>query len=70
MLRAKFKCTEVTTTEDGKIISMTPVTGGSKENEKFFSCTPFGSLEMGIMNPAINDEFVPGEEYFLDFSRE
>jgi len=68
MVRAKFKCTAVKATEDGNIISMVPVTGGSKENESFFNYTPFGELEMGIMNPAIKDEFLPGKEYYVDFS--
>jgi hypothetical protein len=65
-VRAKFVCDEVATTVSGKKVSMSPVTSGSEENESFFKWTPFGKLEMGVVNPDV--EFIPGQEYFIDFT--
>ncbi len=76
-VRAKFKCTSVrkyesTRWEDNKPISgflyeyeFYPVTGSSEENMRFFASTPSGSLKMSAVS---NDLFVPGKEYYLDFS--
>jgi hypothetical protein len=66
MTRAKFVCDEVATTIHGRTIRMFPVTSGSEENKEFFKWTPSGKLEMGIVNPDV--EFVPGKEYYLDFT--
>lgn len=41
----------------------------SKEDEAFSKYTPWGTLEMGIENPALDDFFKPGECYYLDLSR-
>lgn len=63
MVRAKFV---VRANEDGKV-ELEPVTGGSAENESFFHYTPWGKLEMGIVNPAAADFFTVGREVYLDF---
>lgn len=42
-----------------------PVQGASEENKKFFATTPSGSLKM---NAVYEDLFIPGEEYYLEFS--
>jgi len=63
---AKFECREVTHTVDGKSVSMAPVTDDSPENAEFFRWTPFGSLEMGIVNPEV--EFTPGKKYYVEFT--
>ncbi len=62
-VRAKFV---VRANEDGKV-ELEPVTGGSAENESFFDYTPWGKLEMGIVNPAAADFFTVGREVYLDF---
>ena len=64
-VRAKFKCESVTNSENGKSVKLNPVYGGSEENERFFSFTPYGSIEIGTVNENIN--FEPGKEYFVDF---
>ena len=64
--RAKFRCESVTTTESGKSVKLQPVAGGSEENESFFKWTPYGSIEIGTINENVN--FVPGKEYFVDFT--
>ena len=48
-VRAKFKCIELTQTENGEKIKLIPVTSGSKENESFFKWTPYGSIEIGTI---------------------
>lgn len=66
-VRAKFKCTERTNTEQGDRFILVPVMQGSYENEEFFKWTPFGKLEMGILNPEAANKFEVGKEYYIDF---
>ncbi len=63
MVRAKFV---VRKNEDGKV-ELEPVTGGSAENDAFFNYTPWGKLEMGVVNPAALPFFSVGREIYLDF---
>lgn len=65
-VRAKFTCEEVAKTVNGNRVKLTPVYGGSEENDKFFSLTPYGQIEVGTINP--NVEFEPGKEYYVDFT--
>jgi hypothetical protein len=69
MVTAKFKCISKKQTSDGYVIEMAPVISGSSENDQFFRYTPFGKLEMGTVNQAAADEFYPGHEYYISFSR-
>lgn len=41
------------------------VTSGSDENNKFFASTPGGNLSLYAVR---DDLFVPGKEYYLDFT--
>ena len=66
MTRAKFSCTEVVEGDEGTQVKLTPVVGGSAENESFFKYTPFGGIELGIVNPDV--VFVEGKEYYVDFT--
>jgi hypothetical protein len=68
MVRAKFKCDEVTQTVSGGKVKLTPVTSGSPENENFFKWTPCGQIEMGTINPEAIQQFVPGKEFYVDFT--
>jgi hypothetical protein len=65
--RAKFMCVKVSHTVNGMSVEMTPVVGGSEENISFFEYTPYGKLEMGIVNP--NVVFEVGKQYYLDFTK-
>lgn len=38
---------------------------GSPENEKFFDATPSGTIKLATLK---DDHFVPGTEYYIDFS--
>jgi hypothetical protein len=68
MVRAKFYVTEVVQTQNGGRVRMMPVTSGSKENETFFKWTPSGSLDMGTVNEEALKQFVPGGEFYIDFT--
>ncbi len=41
------------------------VTGTSEENKQFFASTPGGTIELSAVR---DDLFVPGKDYYLDFS--
>lgn len=50
-------------------VRMSPVYGGVKgENQKFWSATPSGKLEMQVMNQPAAEMFEPGKSYYLDFT--
>lgn len=67
-MRAKMKCVSVTKTENGTKIKLEPVTTGSPENENFFKWTPYGVCEIGTINEEFAGKFIPGKEFYLDFS--
>lgn len=67
-VRAKFKVTEVSQTEYGERIKLSPVTGGSPENESFFKWTPSGSIEMGTINTDAAKAFEVGKSFYVDFT--
>jgi hypothetical protein len=43
--------------------------GISKENKSFADATPSGSVTFYLSNPALADEFKPGDIYYLDFTK-
>lgn len=47
---------------------MSPVTGGSPEDNSFSQATPSGSLELYISNPAALGFFKPGKKYHVTFT--
>lgn len=64
--------------EDGKdkwiqaevqTVKLSPVTSGSPENESFYAASPSGSIELGCVNPAANEQFVLEGEYYIDFTK-
>ena len=34
-----------------------------EENPEYFACTPYGSLELGILNPKAFKQLIPGKTY-------
>jgi hypothetical protein len=64
MVRAKFKCWS---NNDG-VVALNAVTDGSEENKTFWKYTPSGQISMTISNPAAFNHFVPGKEYYVDFT--
>ena len=65
--RAKFTVEWLKKTTDGSEIHLVPVTSGSAENESFFKWTPYGSIDIGVVNKEAVAMFEPGEEYYIDF---
>ncbi len=39
------------------------------EDQSFTKATPTGKIEMRVDNPAALEQFVPGEAYYVDFTR-
>ncbi len=78
-VRAKFQCTSVRKYQAhienpethqwepgfGYEYEFMAVTSGSEENKQFFASTPTGSLKMSAVRA---DLFVPGQNYYLDFT--
>lgn len=46
-------------------VEMTPVTGGSPENEQFYEYTPSGRIEFGSINEAAIDALPLGGECYV-----
>lgn len=68
-VRAKFKVTSVTESEGGlKTAKMQAVSSGSPENEAFFKWTPSASIDLSTMNPEAAEQFVPGKQFYVDFT--
>lgn len=71
MIRAKFKCNEVSKRlgwGDNPIMyaaKFSIVTAGSEENRKFFAASPGGSIEVTTVR---EDHFDVGKEYYVDFT--
>ena len=78
-VRAKFQVNEISRTkhwvtkDDGThddlvTIKMTPVTGGSEEDDAFWAATPSGRIELGTVNADAVKELVLGESYYVNFT--
>lgn len=67
-VRAKFKVESITQTTNGHSVALTPVTGGSPENEQFFKWTPYGKIEMGVISAETAAKFQPGQQVYVDFT--
>ncbi len=66
--RAKFVVQERRELKDGFQVILNAVTGDSEENKSFFKYTPSGRLDMGLVQADTADQFVPGKEFYLDFT--
>lgn len=68
-MRAKFRVNHVTTHSSSEIsVNLTAVYQGSEENVSFWKYTPSGTIELSYCNPNAKDFFIPGEEYYIDFT--
>jgi hypothetical protein len=68
-VRAKFRVQSITESEGGvKTAKLFPVTSGSAENAEFYKWTPGGSIDLGTLNPKAAEQFVPGREFYVDFT--
>jgi len=71
MVRAKFYVQDITPQEGENpgSVKLYPVISGSKENERFFQCTPAGEIRLYVLNPAALAEFEVGKGYYIDFTK-
>ena len=54
--------------DDGMQVKMLPVTSGSEENDKFFTCTPSGQFEVHITNDSL-EGIKLGDEFYIDLTK-
>lgn len=66
--RAKFVVQSRTEIQSGYTIILKAVTGTSEENASFFKFTPNGTLDLGLVQPDTAAAFIPGTEFYLDFT--
>jgi len=71
-VRAKFKLTEITTVywnPSGKKYRFEAIYDSAiPADRRFAKATPNGHLEMTVDNPAAQEQFVIGREYYLDIA--
>lgn len=73
-VRAKFIVTSVTHYAGfkGAKVALTPVNPQhqeTSENLAFWEATPNGEITMQITNPQTAEQFKPGDEYYVDFTK-
>jgi len=67
-VRAKFFVHSTTSfANDNGMVTLSPVCRG-EDNKEWSKWTPAGKIEMTINNPAALEQFVPGEEFYVDFT--
>lgn len=74
MMRAKMQVRSVEKFQHGESLKMAPVSGkfdeqGDSEDNTFARYTPSGELQLSITNPALFDQFKPGDTFYLDFTK-
>ena len=68
-MRAKFKCDSVMNYFGASEATLSAVTNDDdKENQEFNEFTPSGTLTIHIDKKGAMNYFVPGKEYYLDFT--
>jgi len=68
-VRGKFKVDSIVMIKDGGSVFLTPVVSGSTENEQFYKWTPSGKIELSTINKDVLGQFIPGGEYYVDFTK-
>lgn len=67
-VRAKVTCDSV----EGNVAKFRtvyePDAERDAENARFTTATPWGTIELGIDNPAALAQFAPGTHYYVDFT--
>lgn len=72
-VRAKFRVNSILDFGPSKEVSLSPVyegpLGDNEENKRFTKASPGGSLKLMIDNPYASEQFAPGQDWYLDFTR-
>lgn len=67
-VRAKVKCVEKLESVVKFETVYEPDHTKDTENARFTKATPWGTIQMGIDNPAAMSQFETGKEYYVDFT--
>ena len=69
MVRAKVRCESL---GENNAVNFATVyetdAQKSDENVRFTKATPWGTISLGIDNPAAREQFEVGKEYYVDFT--
>jgi hypothetical protein len=68
-IRAKFICSTVEQRGNTFSVYLSPVVGGSEENNSFYKATPGGAIALEVVSEDTADNFEQGQEYYVDFSK-
>lgn len=75
-MRAKMKVNSVIKTEYGEKLEFTAVPkstsypeDGSDEDNTYAKFSPSGTVTLQVANPALFGKFIPGEKYYIDFTK-
>lgn len=68
VIKAKFRCDSVMKFVNGETVELHPVVSGSDENKEWSKYTPTGTVSMTITTEGAVNSFVPGKEYYLEFT--
>ncbi len=68
-VRGKFTCTKATKTNYGTEVSFWALYSNTPEDNSYASATPFGTVTMTVNNPEAEEFFLPGQAYYLDFTK-
>jgi hypothetical protein len=66
-MNAKMKVSTVVLTENGEMLTMEVVVGGSPEDNTYSQFTPSGSVQLHITNKELEGNFVPGQVFYVHF---
>ncbi len=64
-MRCKFKLLEKKETENGTALLFNVT--NDKDNEDYFKFTPWGNINIGLVNKETTTNFIPGKNYYVDF---
>lgn len=74
-VRAKFKVASITRqpgwngAKEVHTVELTPVTGGSGENARFYAATPGGSIKLSVVTEEVGKQFDLCDEFYVDFTK-
>lgn len=68
-VRGKFTCTKNVPTEYGNEVSFWSLYSNNPEDNSYSKATPYGQITMSVTSDPAKEFFIPGQAYYLDFSR-
>jgi hypothetical protein len=73
IMRVRFRCEAIDRRPEGdalrfRVALLPPARHQITEERLFFNATPAGELILQLLKPETSAQFVPGQDYYLDFS--